>query len=72
MEQEIKINLNDSTCDITIKGLPLWRIHTLSTMPESVAEQMERVLSIAGVFEEKAERLAAKALAGKLTPEDIS
>lgn len=71
MEQEIKINTSESTCDITIKGLPLWRIHNLSAMHEVVAEQMKRALVMTGYHPDWAEEARAKAVDGKLTRQEI-
>ena len=72
MEQEIKIDTKESRCDISIKGLPLWRIHNLSTLHECVAEQMKRTLLMIGARPDWAEELRAKAVDGTLTRSEIS
>lgn len=72
MEQEIKINLRESKCDISIKGLPLWRINNLSILPECVAEQMKRALLMIGHHPDWAEEMRLRAVDGTLTRSDIS
>lgn len=72
MEQEIKINLGEAKCDISIKGLSLCRIQNLSALPECVAEQMKRVLLMIGHRPDWAEEIKAKAVDGTLTRSEIS
>lgn len=71
MEQEIRIDLKESKCDISIKGLPLWRIHNLSAMHEVVAEQMKRTLVMTGYHPDWAEEARTKAVGGTLKRSEI-
>lgn len=66
MEKTIKINLEDRTFDVEIRGLSLSRISNLSTLPEEVAENLKRAFATIGIEPGKADQAVSLLLEGNV------
>lgn len=71
MEATTHINLEEETCDIEIRNLPLTRISNLSMIQKSVAMDLEFALTLLGMTPEEAERYVNLLLSGKTSIQGI-
>ena len=55
MKQEITIDIQNGTCDISITNFPLGRIANLSTISKDVAENLKSALILLGADSKKAD-----------------
>lgn len=67
MEQEIKINLKEETCDIEIHGLNLRHINNLTVMREAVADNLKHALIASGMPPARAAEGISLLLQGNLS-----
>lgn len=71
METSIKINLKEATCDIEIHGLNIRHINNLTTIRETVADNLKHSLITLGMPPTRAEEGVNLLLQGNLSVECI-